>query len=461
MIDSRSNIDPQMVGVAIGSVKKQYHKVDFIIIDNRELKWSIGKCWNEAVKKAKTDWVLFMGDDDWLSRDYCLCLSHFAKEDDRYDCITTGMTFYNPDQVQVETPQQNTGMWKREFLLEHPFNEKLKKGIDREYVEEAQKYGVNAAHLSYHHGIFVRIHDVHALTKRPEIVEEPGDIYINARYGSFIAPVADRLKYQGFSVTVSNNDFNPELARNAKIIWCDWADNNAVEISKFKTDAAKILRVHSYEAFTTTIHYIDFDAFDKVIFVAEHIKDYVETKIRRKLDNAVVIPNGVPLGNYKIKPHERNNKIAWAGNIDRKKGAQLLMFLAEQFREYDFHVAGKFYEEDIVRFFNERKPDNLILEPYSYDLNEFFSDKTYFLNTSPREGCPVTPLEAMASGLKPIMYNWVGAEQYLPKSFIFKDHAEFNAILEGDYTPERYRDYVETRYNFKTMYDSIKGIIDG
>ena len=460
MINSRGDIHPDWVSMAIASVKRQYYPVKMIVVDNRELKHTIGACWNKAVREAKTEWVLFIGDDDWISRDYCYCLKSFAEDHPEYDCITTGMTFYKPDDTHNITTQQNTGMWKREYLLKYPFNEKLKKGIDREYVEEAQKCGCTAAHLFYHHGIFVRIHETHNLTKRPER-KKISDIYFNARYPTFINPVVDRLRYQGYDVVVDNKDFNYDLAGGAKLIWADWCDENAYKLAEFKTKAKKIMRLHAYEAFTITPYYINWKAFDKVIFVADHIKEYVERILRRKITNSIVIPNGVRLDGYNFKNKKQNNKIAWAGNIDRKKGGQLLLFIAEHFPEYEFHVAGKFNEQDMIEYFDKRKPDNLFIHPYSYDLNKFFKDKTYFLNTSPREGCPVTPLEAMACGLKPLIYRWVGAEDYVSKYWTFKDMAELGAILNGNYDPWRYREYVENNYNFEVMYDSFKEIIDG
>jgi glycosyltransferase involved in cell wall biosynthesis len=466
MIDSRSDIHPDWVTVAINSVKAQYHPVKMIVIDNRDLEYTIGQCWNQAVQKADTEWILFIGDDDWLSRDYCLCLSKFVEDDrktrgNEYDAVTTAMTFYNPEQLPFETPQQNTGMWKREYLLKYPFNEKLKKGVDREYVEEASKRGCNTAHLNYHHGIYVRVHDTHNLTKRPELLEEPGEYVFFARMPTFIRPVVDGLKYQGHNVTLSNHDYHPEYVKNAKVIWCDWADKDAFEIARLETNAKKILRVHAYEAFTTMLYYINYNAFDKIIFVAPHIREIVETRLKRRLERATIIPNGVKVEDYEIaEGKEKNNKIAWAGQIDRKKGAQLLMFIAEHFPQYQFHIAGKFYEEDIAVYFNECKPDNLILEPYSYDLNEFFKDKTYFLNTSPREGCPVTPLEAMACGVKPLIYRWHGSDKYLPSYWTFKSLSELETLLAGDVDPYRYREYVDKNNNFSTMYSRFKEIID-
>ena len=462
MIDSRSYLHPEMVEVAINSVKKQYHPVDLIVVNNLNLSNTIGKCWNTAVAQAETEWVLFMGDDDWLSRDYTYCLNKFVEEKPYFDAVTTGMTFYNPTGVQIETSQQNTGMWKREYLLKHPFNEKLKKGIDREYVEEAGKRDVRVGHLVYHHGIFVRVHDTGAhLTKRPQVVKPPKDIYVNSRYSSFIQPVVERLKYQGYDVALDNHDFDIRWTENCGVIWCDWADNNAYQISKMKTKARRILRLHSYEAYTPQIHYIDFDAFDKVVFVAEHVKDYVERQLARKIENAVVIPNGVDMEAFTIAPGKaHNNRVAYAGELSRKKGLPLLLMVAEQFPQYEFHVAGKFTEPDMAEYFQRTKPANIFLEPYSYNLNEFFADKTYFMLTSPREGCNVTTLQAMAAGLYPLVYQHVGADKIFPHYSVWRSMKKLKTIFEfTNLRPEDHREFVAERYDFEMMYAKFKDVM--
>lgn len=462
MIDSRSRLHPEMVEMAINSVKKQYHPVNLIVVDNRDLNKTIGQCWNAAVKQCETEWVLFMGDDDWLSRDYTYCLHKFVEEKPYFDAVTTGMTFYNPGGVQIETSQQNTGMWRREYLLKYPFNEKLKKGIDREYVEEAGKRDVRVGHLVYHHGIFVRIHEGSAhLTKRPKMVKPPKDIYVNSRYPTFIQPVVERLKYQGYDVALDNHDFDLRWIENCGVIWCDWADVNAYHISQLKTDARRILRLHSYEAYTPQIHYIDFDAFDTVVFVAEHVKEYVERQLSRELKNAVVIHNGIDLEEFSIAPGKaHNNRVAYAGDLSRKKGLPLLLMVAEQFPHYEFHVAGKFSEPDMAEYFARNKPSNIFLQPYSYNLNEFFADKTYFLLTSPREGCNVTTLQAMAAGLFPLVYHHVGAEKIFPHYSIWRSMKKLQSIFDfHGKTPADHRRFVAERYDFERMYAKFKDVM--
>jgi hypothetical protein len=251
--------------------------------------------------------------------------------------------------------------------------------------------------------------------------------------------------------------FNPELADSAEVIWCEWLNNTAIEVANYPCKAKKILRVHAYDAFGEAVKYIDFSKFYKVIFVAKHIKDYVESKFG-KIENAVVISNGVKINEPEQK--YRNNKVAWAGDISRKKGVGELFLIANHFDEFEFHVAGRFNEEDVAWWFNQRKPDNVILHPYQYDIEGWFMDKTFIMNTSIREGCPVGVLQGMERGLKPVIRNWIGADKIYEKEWVWDNFTMLEQILYGEVKPSVYHDYVKKNFNFEKKFKEIEKIVN-
>ena len=457
MIDSRSDLHPDWVQVAIDSVKKQALPVEFIIVDNIGRPKTIGECWNIGVKKATGDFVFFLGDDDWISNDYLLSLSVMEHNHPGKTMYTSYMMVV-PDQGEEMAPilRITTGMWNRQYLLDHPFNEKLKKGIDREYLEEAIKDGIQYIIVPHLFGYYYRKHDDYSCSGKITLHRSLDDIYVMTPNGNFIQSIAERFKKHA-STYVSTHRFDAIVARQAKVIWCDFATSSAVELSRFKTDAKKFLRLHAYEAFGEPVKYIEFDKFEKVIFVADHIKEYVEAHTG-KLDNAIVIPNGVDMDQMQLHEHPVNNKVAYAGYLTKKKGIQLLLFVAEHFPQYEFHVAGKFQEDDIAEYFHKKKPSNVFLYPWQYDLASFYADKSFVINTSPREGCPVAVLEGMACGLKPLIYDWIGSEKIFP-GYIWRDIRGLSDLLLSHHTPNFYRDFVSERHNFETMYRQIENLI--
>jgi len=459
IVDSRGDIHPEWVEMAVQSIKDQFRLPDEVVmVENRDRSKTIGECYNLAVKQAKGDYIVFLDDDDWWARDYIQLLETYAINEPNYIAWTTWMMAYNdydndPNRGKFSplVDRIHRGLWKRDYLLKYPYDETLPKGIDRVHIEEVRKRGDRILALKHYFGYYYRKHSDYSCAIPINFSMEFKDILIVATQKNFIVPI--RNKIGGDKCSIITQPFTPVFATNAKVIWCEWGNENAIAISKFETEAKKILRIHAYEVYGANLSYIKFDGFDKVIFIAPHIKRFAESKVG-KIENAVIIKNGINLEDFPFIKKEKNNKIAWAGYIGRKKGIDLLMHLANENPDYEFHVAGKYDEEDIADWINNKKPDNFILHEWQYDIKEFFKDKTYILNTSPREGCPVTVLEGMAMGLKPILNDWIGADEQFGKEYVFKNAKEFRQILESDYEPEKYRKFIEDNHDLDKIYEN-------
>ncbi len=459
VIDSRSKTHPDWVDICLKSIKNQSVEIELVVVENHDRRRTIGECWNKAIREVNGEFIFFVGDDCWIARDCVQVMLGHVK--DGIPCVTTFMTMFDDaplDEQNYKVVQRPcTGMWRKEYLIKHPFNENLEKGIDREYFEELVKRGDSYTLIPYYFGHYDRRHHDHCSGKvNLTTPKEKVDIYITSSGGvSFVEPLVNRWKKEK-NVLISAQPFDTRI--KSDIIWCEWANQNAVEVANYNTEVRKFLRLHAYEAYTPQIHYIDFKRYERVIFISEHIKYVVEQKIG-KIPNAVVIPVGIDLNKFLVRESERNNKVAYAGQISRKKGAGELIFLAKSLPDYEFHIAGKYIEDDVADYFNNKKPDNLFIHPYCYDLNEWLKDYTYFINTSMREGNPITTLEAMACGLKPLVRDWMGAEEIYGE-YVYKNLDDLKKLLESSYEPEKYRDFVYREYNFEDTYEKIEKLLE-
>lgn len=287
--------------------------------------------------------------------------------------------------------------------------------------------------------------------------QKNGLIYFVASGSEFIRPIIDHLG-KIYAVRLEDK-FVPDHAISTSMIWCEWGDYNAIAISNFKTDAVKVLRIHSYEVFSDFINHIDFTGFDVILFVADHIKNYFlhRTSVNGKL---TVIPNFVDLNLYNLpEKKEKNNKIAWAGYMANKKAPTVILMLANDFPDYEFHVAAEFQESDIEHLFKEHKTDNIFLYSWQSDLNKFFSDKSYVLNTSPRESQSMSVMQGMACGCKPLIYNWVGAEDIYNKDWVFNGIEDFSKMLKGEWDAGKYRKFIENYYSKDKILPKITDLI--
>lgn len=466
VVDSRSDVHPQWVQECVKSLENQSIECEIVIVNNIGRKKTIGKCFNQGVQQATGDWCVFVGDDDFVSHDYAKILTdwinHAIRNGGRIKNVATYMTAFE-DETGKKTAlaRQSTGAWERKYLLDYPFNEKLKKGVDREYIEEMIKRGDLALIIEYYFGYYYRRHNDYRCAGDIIFTEKPANYYFVTANRIFLNPLTERLaKKVGGDNVFASPHITPELMDKAEVIWVEWANEKAVEVANYPTNAKKILRLHAYEAFSDTIKKLDLNKFDTVIFIDDYIKDYVERQYG-KIKGAIVIPNGVDLNKFTLKPYQWNKKIAYAGYLSRKKGIGELLLIAKSLPDYEFHLAGRYQEDDICDWFKFKKPDNVFVHEWKYDeaLIDFYHDKTFILNTSLRESQGMTIMEGMACGLKPLVNDWIGATEIYGKENVYKNIQDLKRMLQEPYDPHKYRKFVEDKYNIDSVYPQIEDLI--
>lgn len=464
VVDSRSDVHPDWVEQCIHSLQNlEFQDYEVVVVNNLGRPMTIGKAFNEGVKAAKGRWCVFVGDDDLVEADYASVLARFIKyaeeNNPKIVNVATYMTAFEEETGHhIFLSRQSTGAFPREYLLKYPFNETLLKGIDREYIEEVQKRNDLLLIVKYYCGYYYRRHQDYRCAGDLLFHSKPSDLYFVSTNRFFLSPITDRLA-QSAEVFVDSS-FNYELASKAKVAWMEWANDKAIEMSNTNLPGVfKVLRIHAFEAFTEYAYKINWNGFDAVIFIDRYIKDYVEKQFG-KVNGAVIIPNGVDMKKFRLYPDKkRNNKVAFAGYLSRKKGIGELMLIAKSFPEYEFHVAGRYQENDICDWILEKCPDNVFIHPWQYDIQLWYPDMTYVINTSMRESQGMSLMEGMACGLKPIVSDWIGAEEIYGSEYVYKNIEDIRRMLEGDYTPEKYREFVEKNYNFEDMYKRIEDLL--
>lgn len=168
VINSRMKTHPHFVRDCYNSIRNQYYPaIEPIIIENFDKTITIGKCYNKAVEQANGKYVLFLGDDDFITEDYVSTLvamiEKLRKSDENIKGITSYLTmFYSNGRPETEAQEQRqltpTGMWLREFMLENKFCEYLTKLVDSEFIDRVRNEGVLLATAVHSYGYYYRSH---------------------------------------------------------------------------------------------------------------------------------------------------------------------------------------------------------------------------------------------------------------------------------------------------------------
>jgi glycosyltransferase involved in cell wall biosynthesis len=210
---------------------------------------------------------------------------------------------------------------------------------------------------------------------------------------------------------------------------------------------------------------------DCLIFVADHVRRILKEKIPSLEENVrtYVIQNGVDLKRFPYKERKPGYNLAYVGYINHKKNSSLLLqcikSLVDLDTRYKLHIAGfheqlryKLYFENLVRDMGIE--DNIKIYGWVDDVASWLEDKNYIISTSIGEGCPVSIMEAMASGIKPLIHNWPGAKELFQKTYIFNTIDEFkNMVLNENYNSSEYREWIETHYSLEEQLKNIEQLL--
>jgi glycosyltransferase involved in cell wall biosynthesis len=151
-----SRTDEVMQQRVMGSIHNLYYSnVEFLKVENYDRSKTIGYCRNQIVQQASGEYVAFIDDDDWVMPDYLHALAAIRERALRAGEDPVGVISHltlidetRYQHVQVASP----GMWKRQYLLNHPFSETLKKHVTATMMQEAAKAKRHIACARWYYG---------------------------------------------------------------------------------------------------------------------------------------------------------------------------------------------------------------------------------------------------------------------------------------------------------------------
>jgi glycosyltransferase involved in cell wall biosynthesis len=284
---------------------------------------------------------------------------------------------------------------------------------------------------------------------------------------TFLKDLINRLSETYNTCTADN--YSHEVAQWANVIWFEWCARNVVQATGMKKKEGQkwIVRLHGYELYSPKrINQIQWDKVDVLIFVAEHIKKHFNELYTISPNvKQVVIPNGIEINNFDFADRNltKEKNIGVIGILTEKKGPQLLIQIMRHFEKV--HPDFKF----LLRFDVPEKPSmsyrilmhgirdlkNWIWVERQESLNSWMENLKYILSTSELESFSFVVGEAMTKGIKPLIYDWVGASELWPEYLIWKDLIDLDRMLKTPYTSLVYREFVSKNYSADKLTSSV------
>lgn len=160
VIISRLTTDRNVVKQCLDSLRAcTYPELEIITIDNNSKLVTIGKCYNDGIAKAKGKYILFVGDDDYITSDYLFSLVRVAESNPGDVSVSSYLIMFNEKGETNPKELIPTGLWKREYLVKNPFSEYLTKYVDSDAFDRLIKQGLGTIPVPHNYGYYYRVHD--------------------------------------------------------------------------------------------------------------------------------------------------------------------------------------------------------------------------------------------------------------------------------------------------------------
>jgi len=235
-------------------------------------------------------------------------------------------------------------------------------------------------------------------------------------------------------------------------------------------------RVHRYEVFTPFPAQIDPSVFNQVVAVSQWTKKhFLAQNPYFSEDSVPVIYNGVDEKLFFFDPEKKGEKhFVTVSGIHPVKG---FYDLVQNWPEnVSLSIVGPKISNDYFQYIKElielRNLEERIrfegLIP-NHELPEFFEDKKFYINHSVNESFSVATMEAIASGLIPLIRDWPAAWEIYPHEYIYRNVPEMLEKIELLVTLEeeeiskrrqKLRDLVEKRFTVDIQMQEMKKIIE-
>ena len=300
--------------------------------------------------------------------------------------------------------------------------------------------------------------------------------FVKAGMDSFLGDIIQGLSDDYFVRKIVVSDFKQidEGMEWADVCWFEWCDELIVYGSRLPLAQSKkiVCRLHRYEVFTDNPGKVVWDNVDKLVIVTRHLQDILEVNypgISGKVE-MFVIENGVDVDKFTFKDRSRGFNLAMVGYIHSRKNPVLLLQITKKLVDFDkrykLFIAGAFQEQMVRMYWNYQVSrmgleENVVFEGWQDDISSWLEDKNYLLSTSIHESFGYGIAEAMARGIKPVVYDFLYANEIWDEEFLFSTVDEaVEAILSKVYDSHKYRNFIEGKYSLFKQISKVHVLVD-
>ena len=269
-----------------------------------------------------------------------------------------------------------------------------------------------------------------------------------------------------------------EKIQGADLVWMEWADGININLLAGLYLKKGILRLHRYEVFSqrTILGLLNLQPharkrINKLVFVSKKVKE-IATMNFPWMCEGVVIPNLIDTDKFPFTDRLKGYNILMLGRMSYVKNLPLALTMFHELvkldSNYKLHIVGEISDPELKYYaYNFLDKTGLHTNTYFHGrmdndkLPEFMKDMHYIMCSSIFESQGLGILEAMCCGLKPVIFDFPGAENIFQDKWRWTDRTGFiQNILSPDYHPFEYYKFVTNCFSITNQIFRYKNLIN-
>lgn len=286
-----------------------------------------------------------------------------------------------------------------------------------------------------------RLEAAFARTDRtPAAVRQPVRVLVASHDLKFAGELVDHLeRHDGVRLTFDHwrSLHEHDVARSrallddADVVLCEWAGPNAAWYSREKQPGQRlVVRLHMFELGGPWLPRIDTAALDALVCVSDHYAELSTAALGLDPARVVVVPNTVDVADLDRPKHSGARfHLAVVGVVPVRKRLDRALDLVAALRAADdrfaLHIRGRLpneypwewrkpvvrghYDQQLARLSAEPALAGAVaLEPFGADVGSWLRRIGWVLSPSTAESFHLAPMEGMASGAVPVLWDRPG-----------------------------------------------------
>ncbi len=306
---------------------------------------------------------------------------------------------------------------------------------------------------------------------KPKIV-----FFVKKGLDSFLGDIIDNLEKSYWTRKIIVNDLK-QIDKGmewADICWFEWCDELVAYGSKLPLAGQRnlICRLHRYEVFTDIPNKVNWQNIKSLIIVTANLKLLLDARFPGLFDevNIEVVKNGVDVNRYQFKRRSGGFNLAAIGYLHSRKNPAFLLQIIKKLvdidNRYKLYVAGEFQEETVKLYWDYQisrmsLQNNVVFNGWENNVSSWLEDKNYLISASIHESFGYGIAEAMASGIKPVIHDFLFANDIWDEKYLYNTIDEaVEMIRSRDYNSDKYRDFIKNYYSLDMQISKVKSLLD-